>query len=60
MRLFHPIDAGLMMLVRQFGSVARLAVLPGCVGLLIRRRRHVPAGKTGSARAAMPSSRFTI
>lgn len=41
LRLFHPTDASLMVLVWQFGSVALLAAVTGCFGPLVHRWRHV-------------------
>lgn len=35
LRLFHPQDASLMVLVWQFGSVVVLAMLAGCAGRYI-------------------------
>lgn len=46
LRLFHPIDASLMVLVWQFGSVALLSALAGCFGPLVHRWQHVQSGKT--------------
>ncbi len=40
LRLFHPIDASLMVLVWQFGSVALLSAVAGCFGPLIHHWRH--------------------
>ncbi|MFP4003194.1 MAG: NrsF family protein [Alphaproteobacteria bacterium] len=45
LRLFHPIDASLMVLVWQFGSVALMTALAGCIGPLVHHWRHVPAGR---------------
>lgn len=41
LRLFHPTDASLMVLVWQFGSVALLAALAGLCGPLIHKWRHL-------------------
>jgi hypothetical protein len=40
LRLFHPTDASLMVLVWQFGSVALLAALAGLFGPTIHHWRH--------------------
>lgn len=41
LRLFHPTDASLMVLVWQFGSVALLATFAGLCGPLVHTWRHV-------------------
>lgn len=41
LRLFHPQDAGLMVLVWQFGSVFILASLAGCLGRYVLNWRSV-------------------
>jgi hypothetical protein len=43
LRLFHPVDASLMVLVWQFGSVALLACLAGLFGPLVHNWRHAQA-----------------
>jgi hypothetical protein len=40
LRLFHPTDASLMVLVWQFGSVALLAALAGLCGPMVHNWRH--------------------
>ena len=41
LRFFHPVDASLMVLVWQFGAVALLALLAGCLGPSIHSWHHV-------------------
>lgn len=46
LRLFHPQDASLMVLVWQFGSVFFLAALAGCMGRYVLNWRFVIASAT--------------
>lgn len=47
LRLFHPQDAGIMVLIWQFGTVMLLTVLAGCAGRRILAWRHArPASRT--------------
>ncbi len=41
LRLFHPIDASLMVLIWQFGSVALLTAIAGCLGQHVHNWRNV-------------------
>lgn len=41
LRFFHPVDASLMVLVWQFGTVALLAVVASLIGPVVHRWRHL-------------------
>ncbi|MGH8502937.1 MAG: NrsF family protein [Gammaproteobacteria bacterium] len=49
LRLFHTTDASLMVLVWQFGSVALLALIAGCLGPYVHNwRKILPFSQRGS------------